>query len=109
MVETGGTHARHQGRVDVGDVARCHPALGRSAPAVSHVAPDVLSYYLAEGATGGFFDVDIAIANPNDTDAPVTLTFLQEGGRALYAAVTRRECRRRLEQCVDCSGSRAAC
>ena len=47
---------------------------------VTNVAPDVLSYYLAEGATGGFFDEDVVIANPNDTDAPVTLTFLQEGG-----------------------------
>ena len=47
---------------------------------VSNIAPDVLSYYLAEGATGAFFDEDVAIANPNTTDAPVTLTFLQEGG-----------------------------
>jgi autotransporter-associated beta strand protein len=47
---------------------------------VTNVAPDVLSYFLAEGASGGFFDEDVLIANPNDTDAPVTLTFLQEGG-----------------------------
>jgi hypothetical protein len=38
------------------------------------------SYFLAEGATGGFFDDDVLIANPNATNAPVTLTFLQEGG-----------------------------
>ncbi len=39
-----------------------------------------LSYYLAEGATGDFFDDDVLIANPNMAEAPVTLTFLQEGG-----------------------------
>jgi hypothetical protein len=47
---------------------------------VTNVGPDVLTYYLAEGATGGFFDEDVLVANPNDSDAPVTLTFLQEGG-----------------------------
>ena len=47
---------------------------------VTNVAPDVLTYFLAEGATGGFFDEDVLIANPNDADAPVTLTFLLEGG-----------------------------
>ena len=47
---------------------------------VTGAEADTLSYYLAEGATGGFFDEDVAIANPNDTDAPITLTFLQEGG-----------------------------
>ncbi len=48
---------------------------------VADVGPDVLTYYLAEGATGAFFDEDVLIANPNDSDAPVTLTFLlQEGG-----------------------------
>jgi autotransporter-associated beta strand protein len=38
------------------------------------------TYYLAEGATGDFFDDDVLIANPNDVQAPVTLTFLREGG-----------------------------
>ncbi len=32
-------------------------------------------YYLSEGSTGGFFTTDVLIANPNNTDAPVTLTF----------------------------------
>jgi autotransporter-associated beta strand protein len=49
-------------------------------PPVDDPTPNALIYYLAEGATGGFFDEDVSIANPNDTDAPVTLTFLQEGG-----------------------------
>ena len=42
-----------------------------------------ISYYLAEGATGAFFDNDVLIANPNAVDAPVTLTFLLEGGATI--------------------------
>jgi hypothetical protein len=42
--------------------------------------PGSVSYYLAEGATGAFFDYDLAIANPNDTQAPVVLTFLKDDG-----------------------------
>jgi hypothetical protein len=38
------------------------------------------TYFLAEGATGDFFDEDLLIANPNASDAPVTLTFSVEGG-----------------------------
>jgi hypothetical protein len=38
------------------------------------------TYYFAEGATGSFFDLDLAIANPNATEANIILTFLQEGG-----------------------------
>jgi autotransporter-associated beta strand protein len=41
---------------------------------------ETLTYFLAEGATGAFFDDDVLIANPNDTEAPVTMTFLKEGG-----------------------------
>jgi hypothetical protein len=43
------------------------------------------TYYLSEGATGSFFDEDILIANPNDTAAPVTLTFLKETGEQVIA------------------------
>ena len=39
-----------------------------------------MTYYLSEGATGGFFDEDVLIANPNDAAAPVTLTFSKENG-----------------------------
>jgi hypothetical protein len=39
-----------------------------------------LAYLLAEGATGGFFDEDVLIANPNTSAAPVTLTFFKEDG-----------------------------
>ena len=45
---------------------------------LSHIGE--VSYYLAEGATGEFFDNDVLIANPNLDDAPMTLTFLLEGG-----------------------------
>ena len=44
-----------------------------------------MTYFLAEGATGAFFDDDVLIANPNDRDAPVTLTFLKEGGSTVIA------------------------
>lgn len=37
-------------------------------------------YQLSEGATGTFFDEDVAIANPNTVEAPVTLTFLTPAG-----------------------------
>ncbi|MBL8141434.1 MAG: hypothetical protein JNM38_10020 [Acidobacteria bacterium] len=38
------------------------------------------TYYLAEGATGAFFDLDVVIANPNDVDVPVEMTFLDAAG-----------------------------
>ena len=47
-----------------------------------------VSYFLAEGATGAFFDEDVLIANPNTVDAPVTVTFLQEGGSSLVRTYT---------------------
>jgi hypothetical protein len=37
-------------------------------------------YSLAEGATGSFFDLDLAIANPNAVEAPVEITFLTPAG-----------------------------
>jgi autotransporter-associated beta strand protein len=39
-------------------------------------------YYLSEGATGSFFSTDILLANPHQTPAPVTVTFLRPGGVA---------------------------
>ena len=38
------------------------------------------SYYLAEGATGDFFDLDLLLANPNGGAAPVEITFLKPDG-----------------------------
>ena len=37
------------------------------------------TWYLAEGATGGMFDEDILIANPNATSANILITFLPTG------------------------------
>ncbi len=53
-------------------------------------------YYLAEGATKSFFDLDIAIANPNDQSAPIQVSFLKPDGTVVlednillpYARVT---------------------
>jgi autotransporter-associated beta strand protein len=47
---------------------------------VLYAGPLTLTYILAEGATGGFFDTDLLIANPNSSAAPITLTFLKEDG-----------------------------
>ena len=41
------------------------------------------TYFLAEGATGSFFDTDILLANPHDIAIPVTLTFLKEDGTTI--------------------------
>jgi autotransporter-associated beta strand protein len=47
--------------------------------------PPPITYFLSEGATGGFFDEDVLIANPNDAAAPVTLTFSKENGQQVKA------------------------
>jgi autotransporter-associated beta strand protein len=46
-------------------------------------APAPLTYFLAEGATGPFFDNDVLIANPNVAAAPVTLTFFTQQGAVI--------------------------
>ena len=46
------------------------------------------TYYLAEGATGPFFDLEVVIANPNDVDVPVEMTFLDAGGNTYPLAFT---------------------
>jgi hypothetical protein len=40
-----------------------------------------LSYYLAEGATGSFFDLDLLLANPNATPVNIVATFLKPLGQ----------------------------
>jgi hypothetical protein len=40
-----------------------------------------LSYYLAEGATGTFFDLDLLLANPNPAPVHITATFLKPLGQ----------------------------
>ncbi len=44
--------------------------------------------YLAEGATNGFFDLDVLVANPAAAPAPVKLTFLSEDGSVTTLADT---------------------
>jgi autotransporter-associated beta strand protein len=50
--------------------------------------PPPQTYYLSEGATGGFFDEDILIANPTTQAAPVTLTFSKEDGHQVQTTRT---------------------
>jgi autotransporter-associated beta strand protein len=49
-----------------------HESAGVSAPAKS--------WFLAEGATGGFFDTFVLLSNPQSTDAHVTVKFLLDNG-----------------------------
>ena len=49
-----------------------HESAGVNAPSKT--------WFLAEGATGPFFETFILLANPGDTDATVTLTYLPAGG-----------------------------
>jgi hypothetical protein len=47
-----------------------------------------ISYSLAEGATGTFFDLDVAISNPNTSSAPAQVSFLREDGTVLTQNLT---------------------
>jgi hypothetical protein len=62
---------------------RAIDTFGGSATDTLAVTVGNLLYTLAEGATGGFFDLDVLLANPNATPAPVTLDFLKEDGTTL--------------------------
>ncbi len=42
-------------------------------------------WFLAEGATGPFFETFVLLANPGDTDATATLTYLPLGGSPINA------------------------
>jgi hypothetical protein len=52
------------------------------------VTVTTLSYFLAEGATGSFFDVDLALANPNETAAPIVITYFKESGSTVTESKT---------------------
>lgn len=45
-------------------------------------------YFLAEGAAGTFFDMDIAMANPNTAAVPIKATFLKKDGTVLVKTPT---------------------
>jgi len=47
-----------------------------------------LTYSLAEGATGSFFDLDVLLANPSGDPAPVTVFFLRQDGTAVPHSLT---------------------
>jgi hypothetical protein len=53
---------------------------GSNGTATITITVNQLQYFLAEGAIGSFFDTDLLIANPNDAPAPITVTYLIEGG-----------------------------
>ena len=53
-----------------------------------------LTYLLAEGSTGAFFDLDVLIANPNAQAAPIVVTFLKEDGTTVTPEPDRRRRRR---------------
>ncbi len=45
-------------------------------------------FYMSEGATGNFFDLYVALANPNNVPAPLQLTFLRETGLPVVGTLT---------------------
>jgi Ca2+-binding RTX toxin-like protein len=47
-----------------------------------------LTYTMAEGATGSFFDTDILLANPNSVQAPVQITYLKGDGTTVTQDLT---------------------
>jgi subtilisin-like proprotein convertase family protein len=52
-----------------------HDSVGVTAPQ--------LTWFLAEGATGPYFDLFVLVANPNPTDAQITATFLLPNGETV--------------------------
>jgi glucose/arabinose dehydrogenase len=52
-----------------------HESAGVTAPATE--------WFLAEGATGGFFETFVLIANPNSAAADVTITYVTETGQSV--------------------------
>ena len=57
-----------------------HGSAGVTAPATR--------WFLAEGATGGFFDLFVLLANPSDTAANVQLTYLRPNGAPIVKTRT---------------------
>ena len=82
-------------------IASTHPILveramyrtvGSQAFAAGHASAGVTAaatnWFLAEGATGDFFDLFVLIANPNVTDATVEIRYLLQGGTVLTKTYT---------------------
>jgi hypothetical protein len=63
-------------------------AAGATATDTLTVTFDALTYFLAEGSTGPFFTMDVALANPHATPARITLTFLKGDGSTVVEGRT---------------------
>jgi subtilisin-like proprotein convertase family protein len=61
---------------------------GRPAVDTLFVTVPEFAYYLSEGATGGFFDTDVTLANVTEAAAPVSIDFLPEHGPPVPYAAT---------------------
>lgn len=66
-------------------------AVGLAGPAAAQHAPavgDHRTWYLAEGATNGFFQQEILIANPNGGPASVSVSLLRPDGTEVVVPLT---------------------
>ncbi|MGV3520521.1 hypothetical protein [Luteitalea sp.] len=62
------------------------------------------SYYLSEGATGSFFDLDVLIANPTDTTADIAVSYLKPDGTTVPQVFTLAGKARRTVRVEEVSG-----
>jgi len=63
-------------------------AVGASSTATTSALVSSYVYYLAEGATGSFFDTELSLANPNAVDAPVQIDYLKADGTSVQQTFT---------------------
>ena len=66
----------------------------QTADTITITVPSI-TYTLAEGATGPFFDLDVSIANPNASAASATVTFLKQDGTTVVQDITLESMTRR--------------
>jgi hypothetical protein len=78
---------------------------GHESAGVTSTATD---WFLAEGATGGFFTTFVLISNPNPTPANVVTTYLREGGGIIPDGFTMPAGTRRTINIADVSPVLAA-
>ena len=65
------------------DVLRDRAALRRRSRVRRRAAAGDAAWFLAEGATGPFFETFVLVGNPNPAAANVTFTFLTDGGQTV--------------------------
>ncbi len=68
------------------------------------VTVSTLLYSLAEGATGPFFDLDVALGNPHAVPAPITVTYLLEDGSTVVQSDTLAALSRKTIRVNDVAG-----